>query len=88
MRLPPPALPVQPYYASLGLAACGCLPQPLGAEVAAITVRSRQRERATGGPGRKRLVDFLYVVPYVECCCVDTTHGLQAFIVIGPRRST
>jgi hypothetical protein len=47
--LPSPALPGQPYYAALGLAACGYLPQPLGTEVAAITARSRQRERAAGG---------------------------------------
>ena len=40
--------------------------QPLGAGVAAIAARSLQRKRAAGGPGRKRLLDFLYVHALVE----------------------
>ena len=62
--LPHPELHVQPYYAALSLAARGCLPQPLGAVVAAIAARSRQWERAAGGTRAKKA--FGCPIPDIE----------------------
>jgi len=56
--LPHSALPVQPYYAALGLAARGCDRQPRGTEVTAIAARSCQRERTARGAGAKKAFGF------------------------------